>query len=64
MRDLSAQQYHMQHDARVLHGGPFGTYRNFTTHTMPENPAKYALRTLDGCGNEVILRNTPRNKEQ
>ena len=35
-----------------------------TTHTMPENPAKYALRTLDGCGNEVILRNTPRNKEQ
>ena len=36
----------------------------FIAHTQVENPAEYALRTLDECGNEVILRNTPRNKEQ
>ena len=36
----------------------------FNTHTLVENPAKYALRTVDECGNEVILRNTPRYEEE
>ena len=36
----------------------------FNTHTLVENPAKYALRTLDEYGNEVNVRNTPRYEEE
>ena len=35
----------------------------FNTHTLVENPARYALRTRDRCGNEVILRNSPKHEE-
>ena len=41
------------------HSQPRGYYN---THTLVENPAKYFLRTVDDCGNEVILRNTPREE--
>ena len=39
------------------HTQPTGYYE---THTLPENPAKYALRTINSSGNEVVLQNTPR----
>ena len=35
-----------------------------TTHTIPHNPARNALRAIDSTGNEVWLRNTPRNNEE
>ena len=41
------------------HSQPTGYYN---THTLVENPAKYFLRTVDDCGNEVMLRNTPREE--
>ena len=34
------------------------------THTLPHNPARRVLRTIDSSGNEVLLRNTPRNNEE
>ena len=42
------------------HSQPGGYY---VTHTLSENPAKYAVRTIDDCGNELIVRNTPRHEE-
>ena len=43
------------------HSQPTGYFK---THTVVQNPAEYALRTVDDCGNEVILRNTPRYEEK